>query len=176
MYVQKRSHVAVKDVTKTYPRFEFQGLREAGYCHLRIHIRNGVPFFLCSKLLNYFGPSITAFATAIRRQAISALYDEGVITPTRHDGVVARLLFGDLQERHRKDIVEYFFNRSIWIRHNSPDNCYYDEDSYAFLDFSTLFPDMLELEAVVETTGLDRSFFLVPSSELLFAPLEAELE
>ncbi|HTJ92203.1 MAG TPA: hypothetical protein VL424_03735 [Pararobbsia sp.] len=163
-------HVAVANFSQTYPRFEFDGLRKPEYCHLKVDVREGVPVFLLSRLVNYAGRSIDEASTAIKRKIIATLYHEGVLVPSRRRTLLARCFPHSFDERQRRDIVQFIDQCTIWVGCCSG---FLDEEGgpqrYEFIDFRRVSSTSVTLEELVKATGLDSSFFDVPRVELLFS-------
>lgn len=161
--------VEVKDMSRTYRRFEFEGLREPGYCYLKIDIHKGVPVFFCSQLINYHGMSVGLAEADIRRRAIKMLYEDGAVCCKRPRSTLARFFPAKYEEKRRRDIVSYFDERSIWVRYYPAETSFWGTDSYALVYFTSAFVRFADVDTIVQATGLDRAFFEVTREELDFA-------
>ena len=162
-------YVEVKDTFQTHRRFEFEGLREPGYCYLKIDIQKGVPVFFCSQLINYHGKSVGLAEADIRRRAISMLYENGAISSTRPCTGFARIFPTKFEERRRRDIIDYFDERSVWVRYYPAETTFWGNESYALVYFASAFVRFADIDTIIRATGLDRTFFEVAREELDFA-------
>ena len=159
-------YVELKDFSRTYPRFEFPGLRALGYCFLRIDIHNGVPVFLSSAMPNEGRMPLTRVSAAIRRSVIAMLYAENVLTLTRPRKGLMRFSSHLFEERVRRDVINFFDARSFWIRYHPAACTLLNEDVYEFIDFNGGYSPSESLDSATKITGLDASFFLISNEEL----------
>lgn len=160
------SPVALRECSRTYRRFAFQGVRELAYCHLKIDIHNAMPVFLCSAIVGCDEQTLKRGFSDIKRRTIVTLYDEKIAVPTRRAGCLSRLSPRWFEERQRRDIVEFFDRSSLWIRYVSPFVSMWGSDIYELLHASGLYMTPLLRDEVARLTGLQPSFFDVSFKEL----------